>query len=200
MAGDIIPASMKRRAITVASMTLVCALLAEPTVGGCSTTLVGPQLHVEPAAIPSEQPTTCVLIFASGALVGNPAGLFYAAMVPVHRSTGEGMHNSLAINITGTPVAGRYFTLDKAMSLLGKFVPHCQLRSMRRALLAGKPQTVGGQRKSTTSPAPSKAPPNPPPSASAPTTPTEQASTHDAVIHFLQGMAALPEGKPLRNS
>jgi hypothetical protein len=199
MAGGIIRASMKRRAIIVASMTLVCALLAEPTVGECST-LVGRQLHVEPAAIPSEQPTTCVPIFASGALVCDPAGLFYSAMVPVSRSTGEGMHNSLAINITGTPVAGRYFSLDQAMSLLGKFVPHCQLRSMRRALLAGKPQAVGGQRKSTTSPAPSKAPPNPPPSASAPTTPTEQASTHDAAMRFLQGMAALPEGKPLRNS
>jgi hypothetical protein len=131
--------------------------------------------------------------------VGDPAGLFYAAMVPVYRSSGEGMQKSLAINITGTPVAGRYFSSDKAMSLLGKFVPRCQLRSVRRSLLAGKVQAVGGQRKSTTTATPPRPTTAPAPVTPAQATPTEQASAHEVVMRFLQGIkiAALPEGKQL---
>ena len=161
--------------------------------------LAEPQPHVEQGLIPADQPTTCVPIFASGALVDASSGLFYAAMVPVYTSADEGAQKSLVINIMGTPVAGRYFSLDKAMSLLGKFVPPCQLRSVRRALLAGKPQVVGGQRKSTGAPTPPKSTTAPALVSPAPNTPTEQASAHEVVMHFLQGIkiAALPEGKQL---
>ena len=85
------------------------------------------------------------------------------------------------------------------MSLLGRYVPHCQLRAIRSALLVGKPQAVAGQRKGTGAAPTPKVTPTPPSGTPAVSTPTEQASAHEAVMHFLQGIkiAALPEGKQL---
>jgi hypothetical protein len=99
----------------------------------------------------------------------------------------------------GTQVAGPYFGLEKAMSLPGKFAPRCQLRSVRRSLVAGKPQAVSGQRKSTSAPTPPKSTTATASVTDVPNTPTEQASAHEVVMHFLQGIkiAALPEGKQL---
>jgi len=85
------------------------------------------------------------------------------------------------------------------MSLFGKLVPRPHLRVIRRELLAGKIQAVGGQRR-TTGTAPPMTGASLPMGAAAPPAPvTEQASAHEAVMRFLQviEIAELPEGKQL---
>jgi hypothetical protein len=187
---------MKRGAKILSIGAMASALILEPIVGELSSTLAEAQPHGEQDPIPTGEPTTCVHTFASGAAVSTLAGAFYAVLVPAYITVDDAAHKSLVISIIGTPVAGRYFSLDKAMSLLGKFVPRYQLRSLRLFLAAGKPQVVGGQRKSTTT----STPPQPTtPTTPAQATPTEQANAHEVVMRFLQGIkiAALPEGKQL---
>jgi hypothetical protein len=187
---------MDRRIKFISRAALAGALFAEPIAGGLTMGLAAQQPHTETAVIPNDGPATCVPISTSGTILAAPIEAFYAAMVPMYLK-GRDSLPEFVVNFYGTPVRGNYFSVEKAMSLLGKFVPRCQLRAIRRALLAGKPQAVGGQRKSTG--AVPKVAPTPPPVAPAPAGPTEQASAHEAVMHFMQGIkiAALPEGKKL---
>lgn len=71
--------------------------------------------------------------------------------------------------------------------------------AVRSAFLTGKPQAVIGQQKSTNTPTTPKSTPAASPATPAPAVPTEQASAHDAVMRFLQGIkiAELPEGRQM---
>jgi hypothetical protein len=91
----------------------------------------------------------------------------------------------------------KYPGMDRVVSLLGECVSRSQARVTLAAQLTGKPQGLDGRQKNIdTSPRGASAGL---PGAPAPSAPTEQASAHEAVMHFLEGIriAALPEGKKL---
>ena len=153
---------MDRRTKYVSAVALAGALFAEPIAGEFLTALAQPLPHVESAVVPDGRPTTCVSIWASGAAAATRVRAFYVAMTPVHMRGRGSLQKSFVVSVLGTPVKGDYFSLDKTMSLLGRFIPHGRLRAIRGALLAGKPQVVAGQRKGTGAAPIPKVTPTPP--------------------------------------
>src|ERR1700733_11575290 len=109
--------------------------------------------HIETAIITDSPTPNVAMVFASGGMVERTHyRLFLETRYNRDAQTGI---KTPAFRLRGIPMNshpviyqqfmyGEYATLDELSTVLGRFLPHAQLRAVRRALLAGKFTEIGG--------------------------------------------------------